>query len=69
MPCYQCSHCNKCGMYSMKLDLRCATCGEPVPAGMRVCARCGAPFKGNTTRGTITKPGLSADDVAGLLGG
>ena len=47
MPCYPCSHCNKCGIFSLRLDLRCSTCGEP--------------FLHNMKRGKIGKPEGSQD--------
>ena len=56
MPCYPCTHCNKCGIYSLKMDLRCKTCDEPVVPGAEVCPKCGANYLHNMTRGKIAKP-------------
>lgn len=61
MPCYICSHCNKCGIYSMKLDLTCKTCGEPIPPGQSVCAKCGTPFIHNMKSGKMAKPKGATD--------
>lgn len=61
MPCYPCTHCNKCGLFSLKLDLHCTTCGEPVIAGQRICPKCGNPYRHNTVRGKIRKPADAAD--------
>lgn len=61
MPCYPCSHCNKCGIFSLRLGLRCSSCGEPIPAGSKVCASCGKPFLHNMKRGKIGKPEGSHD--------
>ena len=56
MPCYPCSHCNKCGIFSIKLELTCLTCGADVVPGQDVCLTCGTPYAGNTKRGKIGKP-------------
>lgn len=41
MPCYPCGGCNKCGMFSVKAILVCASCGTVVPAGSSCCPGCG----------------------------
>ena len=56
MPCYPCSHCNKCGIFSIKLELTCATCGADVVVGRNTCSVCGTPYAGNTKRGKMGKP-------------
>ena len=61
MPCYPCNHCNKCGIFSLRLELTCNTCGADVLAGASVCPGCGTPYAGNTTRGGIGKPEGSED--------
>lgn len=63
MPCYVCSHCNKCGMFSTVLDLRCRTCNEPIPPGSSVCAKCGTKFSGNMKTGKARRPGGIEVDV------
>ena len=54
MPCYQCSHCGKCGMHSLVVELNCGNCGAPIPPGQSVCAQCGEPFRFNMKRGEFT---------------
>lgn len=61
MTCYQCSHCNKCGIFSMKLELTCNTCGADVISGESICPGCGTPYKGNTSRGKMGKPQDATD--------
>ena len=68
MPCYICGHCNKCGMYSTTLDIRCNTCDEPIPAGSSSCAKCGTPFTGNMKTGKYRRPGgIEVDLDGGML--
>lgn len=55
MTCYQCSHCNKCGIFSLRMELTCNTCGAMVVAGTDACPECDSPYKNNTTRGGYTK--------------
>lgn len=64
MPCYPCGKCNNCGIYSLKLELTCATCGADVVAGELVCPSCGMPYAKNTVRG---KMGKTADAPANTL--
>ncbi len=61
MPCYPCSHCNKCGIFSIRLELTCNTCGADVVVGQSTCPECGTPYAGNTSRGKMGKP-EDADD-------
>lgn len=61
MPCYVCSHCNKCGIFSMKMEFTCNTCGADVVPGESVCPTCDTPYAGNTTRGKMSKPEGSED--------
>lgn len=61
MPCYTCSHCNKCGMFSMQLDLTCSTCRSVVVAGKGNCPECGSAYLHNTTRGHMAKPEGATD--------
>lgn len=61
MPCYPCTHCNKCGIYSIRLELTCAACGSDVVAGLDTCPACGARYAGNTKRGKMGKPEGSTD--------
>lgn len=61
MPCYICGHCNKCGMYSTKLEITCGKCGEPVAPGANTCTKCGAPLAGNTVTGKYTRPGMEVE--------
>ncbi len=56
MPCYPCNHCNKCGIFSLRLELACKTCGADVIPGADACPRCNAAYRGNTVRGKIGKP-------------
>lgn len=56
MPCYQCSHCNKCGMYSIRLQILCGTCGADVVIGQKDCPSCGTPYRNNIKRGMMGKP-------------
>lgn len=55
MPCYPCTHCNKCGIYSIRLELACATCGADVVTGASSCPECGSPYRNNTVRGRMGK--------------
>lgn len=61
MPCYPCSHCNKCGIFSLRLEIRCATCGADVQVGESICPECGTPYAGNTIRGKMGKPEGAVD--------
>ena len=61
MPCYPCTHCNKCGIYSIRLELTCATCGADVIQGEAACQTCHTPYAGNTKRGRMGKPKGSND--------
>lgn len=61
MPCYPCTHCNKCGIYSIRLELTCMTCGSDVVVGKRACPQCGTPYNGNTRRGKMGKPAGATD--------
>lgn len=61
MPCYPCSHCNKCGIFSLRLELTCNTCGADVMTGESICPQCGTPYAGNTTRGKMGKPEGTTD--------
>lgn len=61
MPCYPCTHCNKCGLFSLKLDLRCATCGTPVAPGASTCPNCGESYLFNTVSGEVSKPEGAVD--------
>lgn len=61
MPCYPCTHCNKCGIYSMRLELTCATCGADVEPGKNVCPNCGHDYAHNTVRGKMGKPEGQSD--------
>lgn len=61
MPCYQCSHCNKCGIFSVKLDLTCANCGADILPGKNTCPTCGAPYSSNMKRGKLGKPAGAKD--------
>ena len=56
MPCYTCSRCNKCGIFSIRLELRCATCGADVVIGKKACPECGASYRNNIKRGMMGKP-------------
>lgn len=56
MPCYPCSHCNKCGIFSIRLELVCKTCGSDVVVGLAECPTCNTPYAGNTKRGKMGKP-------------
>lgn len=56
MPCYPCSHCNKCGIFSIQLEVFCNTCGATMVIGESVCPECGTPYAGNTSRGKMGKP-------------
>lgn len=40
--CYTCTHCNQCGLYSSRTELRCGDCGEPLPIGVSSCQKCGS---------------------------
>lgn len=55
MPCYQCSHCNKCGMYSRVMEVRCAFCGAAIAPGTSVCSECKKPVRHNMRRGKMTE--------------
>ena len=47
MPCYICTRCNKCGMYSARAAVVCAECGFDLPIGQNKCPNCGSTsFKG-----------------------
>ncbi len=61
MPCYPCTHCNKCGIYSIRLEVTCNTCGADVVPGISECPECGTPYSGNTTRGKMGKPEDATD--------
>lgn len=61
MPCYPCTHCNKCGIYSIRLELTCATCGADVVTGESHCPSCGTSYQGNTKRGKMGKPEGTTD--------
>lgn len=62
MPCYQCSHCNKCGIFSNKLELTCALCGTPIVPGAVTCPGCGEAYTpANMKRGEIGKPAGTKD--------
>ena len=61
MPCYPCTHCNKCGLFSMKLDLRCKRCGSPIIPGVQVCPECGTAYRHNMNRGKVIKPSDASD--------
>lgn len=67
MPCYMCGHCNKCGMYSTILDIRCNVCDEPIPAGSASCAKCGTSFTGNMKTGKYRRAGGEEVDLDGGL--
>lgn len=68
MPCYICGHCNKCGMYSTKLEISCKSCGEPVRPGSDTCVKCGKPLKDNLAMGKYTRPGgMEVDFQEGIL--
>ena len=41
MSCYTCTHCNKCGMFSIKVVVVCKSCGTEVPVGAGACPACG----------------------------
>ena len=41
MGCYPCTHCNKCGIFSVKAETRCARCGEIRTPGTPACPKCG----------------------------
>ena len=56
MPCYPCGHCNKCGMFSLKLEITCGTCGADVVTGETHCPVCGSSYAGNIKRGGMGKP-------------
>ena len=62
MPCYPCGHCNACGLFSLKLEVTCATCGADVVTGESICPTCGTAYAGNTVRGKMGKP-EDADDI------
>lgn len=61
MPCYPCNHCNKCGIFSLRLELACKTCGADVIPGADACPDCHTPYRGNTLRGKIGKPKGTVD--------
>lgn len=61
MPCYPCTHCNKCGIFSLKLELTCATCGADVQTGRTTCPVCGQRYLHNTVRGKMAKPDGHSD--------
>ena len=56
MPCYPCGHCNACGLFSLKLEITCATCGADVVTGQSSCPNCGSPYANNIIRGKMGKP-------------
>ena len=56
MPCYPCTHCNKCGIYSIRLEITCATCGADVVIGKKECPNCGSSYRNNIKRGMMGKP-------------
>lgn len=39
--CYTCTHCNQCGLYSTRTELRCAECNTEIPIGVGACPKCG----------------------------
>lgn len=41
MACYTCTHCNKCGMFSIRVEVVCKDCGAKVPVGQSACPVCG----------------------------
>lgn len=41
MGCYPCTHCNKCGIFSVKAESRCAQCGALRMPGTAACKECG----------------------------
>ncbi len=41
MSCYPCTHCNRCGMFSLRLICVCAQCGQEIPVGSGKCPECG----------------------------
>ena len=61
MPCYPCGHCNACGLFSLKLEVTCATCGADVIAGETHCPVCGSAYRNNTVRGKMGKPKDAVD--------
>jgi len=61
MPCYPCSHCNKCGIFSIRLEIRCATCDADVVIGQKNCPSCGTPYRNNIKRGMMGKPKGTVD--------
>lgn len=61
MPCYPCNHCNKCGIFSLRLELTCGTCGADVVVGKSECPECGSSYANNTKRGKIGKPEDATD--------
>ena len=52
MSCYTCTHCNKCGMFSIKVVVVCKSCGTEVPAGAGACPACG----GTSLAQKVVKP-------------
>lgn len=42
MGCYPCTHCNKCGIFSVKAETRCANCGALRTPGTSICSKCGS---------------------------
>ena len=46
MACYPCTHCNRCGVYSISYGAVCGMCGAPIPPGTAACPNCGADVMG-----------------------
>lgn len=43
MSCYTCTHCNKCGMFSIKVVVVCKSCGTEIPVERGRARHAGAP--------------------------
>ena len=57
MPCYPCNHCNKCGIFSLKLELTCTPhAADPSSQAQPACLHCREPYLHNMRRGAIGKP-------------
>jgi hypothetical protein len=69
MSCYPCSHCNQCGKFNLKVELRCVRCDTLLKANDARCSRCGVLARSNVRTVFIDSAASSKEQTSAKIPG